>query len=412
MRFIGTVLIASCLMFLMSCKRQSNWEDVEYAIGQNTDSALVILDAMELSNDDSSDMAHYMMLKSYVGIVKTGMPDEDSESVVYDYYSSLENEETEEVQEAYLLHAIRLFNEGKEIDALSILYNIEESERLSEPLFRCLHKKYLGEVYMTAAFYEEAVECFDLEESIARETGLTLLLRDALRKKQDLVFPESAANIIARMKEEHSVTKVAKREKRNTKLIWLSSSFAILLLLIIGSVIGYQKRRKEKVLKADLLKQQKLNDRILIEHERILTVNQKKTKEMAREMERQKKENQETQEKLHELVSSIVSRHYLPSQIDHTAGISQNYQAIVDLFCERNTNNKRNMNQLLKDCPSLSLREQVLCIIVYCENFSKEEIEKLLEFQSSQAFSMARSRLRLKLQDSSAIIAKKVIDRL
>lgn len=412
MRFIKTVLIASCLIFLMSCKRQGNWVDVEYAIGQNTDSALVILDAMEISKDNSSDQAHCMMLKSFADVVKTGKVDEELESLVFDYYSSLEDEEIEEVQEAFLLHAIRLFNEGKEIDALSILYNIEESERLTEPLYLCLQKKYLGEVYMTAAFYEEAVECFETEERIARETGLTLLLNDVLRRKQDLVFPESATNIIARMKEEHSVTEVAKREKRNTKLIWWSATFAILILIIIGSAIVGQKKRKEKALQADLQKQRQLNDRILVEQERIYSANQKKTKDMAREIERQRKENKETQERLHELVSSIVSRHYLPSQIDHTTSISQNYQAIVDIFCERNAQNKRNMNNLLSDCPSLSLREQVLCIIVYCENFSKEEIEKLLEFQSSQAFSMARSRLRSKLQESNAIIAKKVIDRL
>lgn len=411
MRFIKTVLIAFCLIFLISCKRQGNWVDVEYAIGQNTDSALVILDAMEISKDNSSDQAHCMMLKSFADVVKTGKVDEESESAVFEYYSSLD-EEIEDVQEAFLLHAIRLFNEGKEIDALSILYNIEESERLTEPLYLCLQKKYLGEVYMTAAFYEEAVECFETEESIARETGLTLLLNDVLRRKQDLVFPESATNIIARMKEEHSVTEVAKREKRNTKLIWWSATFAILILIIIGSAIVGQKKRKEKALQADLQKQRQLNDRILVEQERIYSANQKKTKDMAREIERQRKENQETQERLHELVSSIVSRHYLPSQIDHTTSISQNYQAIVDIFCERNAKNKRNMNQLLSDCPSLSLREQVLCIIVYCENFSKEEIEKLLEFQSSQAFSMARSRLRSKLQESNAIIAKKVIDRL
>lgn len=412
MRFIKTVLIAFCLIFLISCKRQGNWVDVEYAIGQNTDSALVILDAMEISKDNSSDQAHCMMLKSFADVVKTGKVDEESESAVFEYYSSLDDEEIEDVQEAFLLHAIRLFNEGKEIDALSILYNIEESERLTEPLYLCLQKKYLGEVYMTAAFYEEAVECFETEESIARETGLTLLLNDVLRRKQDLVFPESATNIIARMKEEHSVTEVAKREKRNTKLIWWSATFAILILIIIGSAIVGQKKRKEKALQADLQKQRQLNDRILVEQERIYSANQKKTKDMAREIERQRKENQETQERLHELVSSIVSRHYLPSQIDHTTSISQNYQAIVDIFCERNAKNKRNMNQLLSDCPSLSLREQVLCIIVYCENFSKEEIEKLLEFQSSQAFSMARSRLRSKLQESNAIIAKKVIDRL
>lgn len=412
MRLIKTVLIASCLIFLMSCKRQGNWVDVEYAIGQNTDSALVILDAMEISKDNSSDQAHCMMLKSFADVVKTGKVDEESESLVFDYYASLDNEETEEVQEAFLLHAIRLFNEGKEIDALSILYNIEESERLTEPLYLCLLKKHLGEVYMTAAFYEEAVECFETEESIARETGLTLLLNDVLRRKQDLVFPESATNIIARMKEEHSVTEVAKREKRNTKLIWWSATFAILILIIIGGAIVCQKKRKEKALKADLQKQRQINDRILVEQEKIYSANQKKTKDMAREIERQRKENQETLERLHELVSSIVSRHYLPSQIDHTASISQNYQAIIDIFCERNTRNKRNMDQLLSECPSLSLREQVLCIIVYCENFSKEEIEKLLEFQSSQAFSMARSRLRSKLQESNAIIAKKVIGRL
>ena len=94
----------------------------------------------------------------------------------------------------------------------------------------------------------------------------------------------------------------------------------------------------------------------------------------------------------------LVENFFLPSQSNHAQDANLYYQAIVNTFTKKNKNHQKFLHELLIACPSLSLREQTHCILLYAEQYNDEEILSLLNFISKPSYYTAKSRLRSKLQ--------------
>lgn len=113
--------------------------------------------------------------------------------------------------------------------------------------------------------------------------------------------------------------------------------------------------------------------------------------------------------KKEEQAQSLVEHIYLPSQSSHSQNPSIIYQTIITAFVKKKRNNKTFLKDLCTACPSLSLREQTLCILLSTEHYNDDTLCSLLHFISKPSYYTAKSRLRSKLQKAADCPAVEIV---
>lgn len=71
---------------------------------------------------------------------------------------------------------------------------------------------------------------------------------------------------------------------------------------------------------------------------------------------------------------------------------------LVAAWAAKKPKNALFLEQLERACPSLTKREQAMCLIYYSERMTEDKVMEILEIPSSAAFRTAKSRLRKKLK--------------
>lgn len=96
------------------------------------------------------------------------------------------------------------------------------------------------------------------------------------------------------------------------------------------------------------------------------------------------------------------------SQVDDAALQSSSSGGTSDIYFEnlisaliaKKPKNRTFLDNLVRECPELTKREQALCMLYYSEDLPDSKLMELLEIPSPSAFRTAKSRLRKKLNNS------------
>ena len=84
---------------------------------------------------------------------------------------------------------------------------------------------------------------------------------------------------------------------------------------------------------------------------------------------------------------------------DEKAGAENFWDSLVAAWSAKKPKNAALLAKLEKLCPSLTPREQVICMISYSESMTDEQVMEVLEIPSYSAYRTAKSRLRKKLKN-------------